>query len=297
MNALVKALRTTTRNLYHYCSNESFLSIIQSGVIRLSAMDMTNDLLEGKLVRYLWKEAASPEKLEFWDIEKMEQAIAMIEKLTTCFAFCLSERSDLLSQWRGYASDGAGFSIGFRSDRLMLSVEQYSSTPPELRRLIYKREEQIELLREPVKEIVALIKDGALGQKGFRGGLLQTYTDEEVKLNDAKTDSLNQKLFPLLLSLESKLFITKSDSFQEEAEWRLMRGVSSEDTKEPVSYRSGNQCLVPYVETPIAKSPASAISHVVIGPKNKTPIKHVKRFLESSGYGEVDVSLSSSSYR
>ncbi|MDP2064189.1 MAG: DUF2971 domain-containing protein, partial [Phaeovulum sp.] len=32
--------------------------------------------------------------------------------------FCLSEESDLLSQWRGYAQDGAGFSVSFSVEKL-----------------------------------------------------------------------------------------------------------------------------------------------------------------------------------
>src|SRR5690606_28676010 len=38
---------------------------------------------------------------------------------TEGFALCLSEKGDLLSQWRAYARDGTGISIGFSSDFLM----------------------------------------------------------------------------------------------------------------------------------------------------------------------------------
>lgn len=41
-------------NLYHYCSTSTFLSIIANRSIWLSSMSLSNDTMEGKLVRHIF---------------------------------------------------------------------------------------------------------------------------------------------------------------------------------------------------------------------------------------------------
>ena len=100
--------------LYHYCSNQSFLSIIDSATVRASDLSLSNDRLEGKWSRQLLEEFCTKKNL--FPITKallLERFDYVILEYFFALGFCLSEEPDLLSQWRGYADDGRGVAIGF----------------------------------------------------------------------------------------------------------------------------------------------------------------------------------------
>ena len=127
--------------LYHYCSLESFLSIISSKSIWLSDVSKSNDIEEliwtkkeyYKIVNDIYKNAtqasekflcdmildiAGEEGIYFDDdripnINKDKRMSSSINN-TRVYAFCLSALGDSLGQWRGYANDGQDVAIGFR---------------------------------------------------------------------------------------------------------------------------------------------------------------------------------------
>ncbi|MCX5827610.1 MAG: DUF2971 domain-containing protein, partial [Deltaproteobacteria bacterium] len=99
--------------LYHYCSTSVFVSIIENRSIWLSSLNLSNDSLEGKLVAEIVARISTSDGLDQASSEELQKGVNFIEQIVDGLGFCLSEEGDLLSQWRGYAEDATGFSIGF----------------------------------------------------------------------------------------------------------------------------------------------------------------------------------------
>lgn len=120
---------------YYYCSLNTFLNIVRNRQIYLSDPLKMNDNLEIKW--YL--DRLNNEKIAFDEKENSEvESIfdAMKERSLIDFSFeklveilnlkgqnsvyisCFSKEPDILSQWRAYAEDGKGVSIGFNLEKL-----------------------------------------------------------------------------------------------------------------------------------------------------------------------------------
>lgn len=156
--------------LYHYCATETFLSILRHRSIWMSSLNLTNDSTEGKvMIRSILRYAALRgvyNGLERW----LEQALGMINAGET-FGFCLSEQSDLLSQWRGYADDGRGVSIGFRTGYLTdcanASLRQNMGADSfRLEGVIYDDEQQLEDGRDPFDRLHPLAMNALYRPQG-----------------------------------------------------------------------------------------------------------------------------------
>ena len=143
--------------LYHYCSNSAFHSIIENKTIRLSSLSLGNDYMEGKLVPKIIiemaKEDATEDKLLY---DGIQESISELKKDIDCFGFCLSEKGDLLSQWRGYADNASGVSIGFsKSYFFQLSNTHMDVTKPllSLKKVVYDPRDQKQLLKNVYQTI------------------------------------------------------------------------------------------------------------------------------------------------
>jgi len=103
--------------LYHYCSADAFYEIIKSKSLRLSDITKSNDSQELKWVFTRFKKEFTSAYMKKYGqtgtderFEKvMEYADGIFHKSYVC---CFSEDGDSLNQWRGYAADGTGLSLG-----------------------------------------------------------------------------------------------------------------------------------------------------------------------------------------
>ena len=123
---------------YYYCSLNTFLNIIKNKQIYLSDPLKMNDTLEIKwYLEKLNNEARALNRQDF-DLpdsifEKMKFRSHLdftfeefMEKLDSrgqrsIYISCFSKKPDLLSQWRAYAEDGTGVSIGFDLNKLSVA--------------------------------------------------------------------------------------------------------------------------------------------------------------------------------
>lgn len=101
--------------IYHYCSPSTFLSIIKHKELWLTSLTQSNDSAEGDWMLEAWLKSfdrnCSSQKMRARGARLLVNSTRRdLSVLGTCF----SEEGDLLSQWRGYAADGAGFSIAFK---------------------------------------------------------------------------------------------------------------------------------------------------------------------------------------
>lgn len=119
---------------YYYCSLSTFLNIIRNRYIYLSNPLKMNDNLEikwylNKLKNKKINSDHKPAAIEsIFDMMKIRSGIDFtIEELQELLEYkgqrsvyisCFSKNSDILSQWRAYAEDGRGVSIGFNLTKL-----------------------------------------------------------------------------------------------------------------------------------------------------------------------------------
>lgn len=93
--------------VYHYCSVDTFLSIINSNKIWLSSSLTTNDFLENQLILLKLEKILNEENSKYKENFKRFYEHFRIN-VTSTFVSCFSENGDLLSQWRAYANDVYG---------------------------------------------------------------------------------------------------------------------------------------------------------------------------------------------
>lgn len=289
--------------LYHYCSTSAFTSIIQHNSIWLSSLSLSNDTMEGRLVTKTFERLLSISKIDTEEIDLIRGALKFSEEMCDGLGFCLSEKPDTLSQWRGYANNAQGLSIGFSKDYLQ-ELEKDSKNNGigfELRKVLYEPSEHESALKPAYEKITELTKSGALKVPKF--GLINLPTDEELeKIKDNYGNSVNQ-LYISAAKQFRNMFTLKSNAFSEEAEWRLVSYLfkvdddKDDDNLTSSSYRAVDDRLIPYREVKLKPLSKKSILEVYIGPKNITPIHIFEKFLQTNGFFGVSIFRSTATYR
>jgi len=289
--------------LYHYCSNEAFLSILKSQSLWASEFSLSNDLLEGKWVKKLVAEACderaiTPPRKEYL-LAHLDQEIAQ----TGAAGFCMSEHGDVLSQWRGYANDGAGVAIGFESvyfETLTGKAKRESGKLFELKKLEYDVDRQKSAIKNNLAKIFA-----AFARVTMSKPLSSTIGSSAIY--DMYESELSRELFGLYLDS----YILKNPAFREELEWRLIAAFPTtrylrDPAGDPSAYwdlemmefRGLRDRIVPFVELKLDEVEERAVAEVILGPKNITPPRIVQAALARYGWGpSIPVKRSAASYR
>lgn len=173
--------------LYHYCSIDTFLSIINNCNIWLSDAGKTNDSTETKWVfsevkkvveqaldsyKNLYKpEILSKAKnIAYNVIDNLVFGKAPFVRNSKKFLFCFSEAEDLLSQWRSYGDDGKGVAIGFNTS---FFPAQYTY---ELTKVIYDEQMILQFLHNGIDERLNWAIEDA------KGKIFNTINDEKLMM-------------------------------------------------------------------------------------------------------------------
>ena len=284
--------------LYHYCSNEAFLSILRTHELRLSDLSLSNDQLEGKWIPKLLKEHWAKQGLYPLEYERL---ITHVDSLIDTFVaggFCLSEEGDLLSQWRGYADNGAGVSVGFEASYLeKIRGEPDQPFLVELRQVVYDNEGQEHIIAPFLQEISKAIAAGAL--RDPEGTLLTPTTDGDRETIKKAFGAL----IVTFINMVPQLYVLKNPAFCEEREWRLLshilRGTEKIFADPPVymDFFAKPDRIVPFHRILLPKRDECQIARVVLGPRNITSKDVVRAALSKYGFLDVEIMKSLSSYR
>ena len=151
--------------LYHYCSTDAFLSMVATRAVWLSSLSLSNDTMEGKIVSDVISRLTVRDGLDRASIDQLKQMVDRLGELFEGLGFCLSEEGDLLSQWRGYASDGTGVSIGFSRQYLEWLAEESKEKDTSgftLMQVQYEPEVHETEVYPTYAEVKRLVKEGAL---------------------------------------------------------------------------------------------------------------------------------------
>ena len=283
--------------LYHYCSTSTFHAIVATKSIRLSSLSLSNDTMEGKLVADTITRLAKKDQLDVQSLTKLQQSVAFFESIFDGLGFCLSEASDLLSQWRGYAADATGVSIGFSCEYFEWLGRQPHpgfASPFSVKKVHYDAA-QHEIEIDPTYcEIKKLIAEGAFRPPGIIASAIRTANENES--SRAKRKELSFDVDKKLLSLLPVLFLLKSSAFREEQEWRLLthliRGGNDDCEYHPLANR-----LVPFRKVNLIELERLPIVEIVLAPKHLTPYRDIADCLMRFGFGKAPIRCSEASYR
>lgn len=272
--------------IYHYCSVNTFLSIIQSKTLRFYDIDKSNDFLERKLWCECVKKSVNPmietmRKIEgkipekyfqraISDLSSVKiQADDLIEQYKA-YVICFSQIGDLLSQWRGYADDGQGISIGF-DDEVFTEYTKVMKT-------IFKYD-KIEYIPLPNGE-----------------------PDNGVSNQD----------------IQYKNVFVKNEAFSEEQEWRaviysepknimsfvnllksMVQGEENSLKFKELQFSSDGKEIRSFIEVSFDKIKLTFIREIYIGPKCRVEEKDIKLLLSTFGYdiSNIKIKRSTASYR
>ncbi len=287
--------------LYHYCKTDSFVSIIRNQSIRLSSLNLSNDTMEGRLVKATILRLAERDGLDKGVIAQLQESLAFLERYIDGLGFCLSAHGDLLSQWRGYADDASGVSIGFGKPYLETLTKNVDSLELSLHEVRYKKAEHEAEIEDTYRELRNLIDAGAFNRTGTT--LLDTRSPLQVVADDAAINKANATLLIKLFTLAPKLYKLKAWAFSEEKEWRLV-SVLAGNAFENCEYRANRDRVIPFqtirlseMKSMSTRRKLKAIREIILGPKHETPIHVVQAMLKQSGFGDVRVKKSKATYR
>lgn len=254
------------KTLYHYTSTDTLIKILTSKCIWLSNSQSLND---SKEISWGLEKISSVINSKKINKIKPDQFRKVLKDLRISFyIFSLSSKSDSLSQWRAYANDGSGVSIGF-------------SFPPELSREL----KTFEIAPQPtLAEVIYNEKD--------QEDIISNYIN-----NKNESIDLIQYLLPLIAKF-------KNPAFSEEHEHRITIVAHSfpihqhlPENFSPIKFRERDGALISYCEYPLKEPLSNIIKQVVIGPRSKVSELEMRLLLDSHNLSNVEILFSKASYR
>ena len=273
--------------LYHYCSNDSLLSIVKTKSLFLTAITAANDYEETHRARpYLLEEikkySAAPEKdwlcklLQLFDINS-----------TIPFVGCFSENADQLSQWRGYADDATGASIGFNM-------------------ACFGLQQRLPLTHISASQTIGVEK--VIYDDSIQRAIVARLANDFLSHARAPSADLDNLAIATAIQLRQFSLIFKNPGFREEDEWRIVHTpilggpaagalilVGAVGAR--ASRMKGRQ-IVTSIPLPLSnKDDKEPIAKVILGPKNPTNLFDLANLFHEHGLLEVDVCRSAITYR
>lgn len=251
---------------YHYCSVDTFYNIIQTSTLRLGNPLSMNDSAEIiwllKMVKtYIQEKTEYMNIIKYWDlVEKNTQKL--LQELDLPYILCLSKNNDVLSQWRSYADDGKGVSLGIDVNALLgYNVEMLSGQD-----IIYDTKEQINLLKTKINNT-----------------LLAQLEKIIVNKNEKEIFGETRKVVSHILS---ESVVCKNPAFQEENEFRISckPKVSNDKKISEIKFRTDGEMILPYREICFYDIRHSIIKNITIGPKSKINNRNLWLLLDSLGF-------------
>lgn len=312
--------------VYHYCSLESFLSIIRNSTIRLTNISKSNDRTE---IQYCFdvfertlRDSCMEFSSEFIDNAELKSHFnnidydslvtrAVINDSLIYYVACFSADADLLSQWRGYANDGKGVAIGFYSNNFAnardLKNIKYNKITYDMQTVKSELHDYIIQKLKKIRDEVDANKSACL---------------YDTAINDVISGMVYNAIF------------YKNPAFSEENEWRLVfypfgnirnlfighryTDMSSNQLfydrmLEPIEYekdyhglkrgklqfRCTDNKIISYVDMSFADIKDWMLAEIVIGPKSNIDDKDLRLFLLANGYdlSKVCIRKSSATYQ
>ena len=231
---------------------DSFLNILKDKELWLNHCRFMNDYAEHvemlvRVRKYLQELPLSGAQAEF---RKVLQHLMTLVRQSPYLA-CFSSECDLLSQWRAYSDDGAGFAIGFSADAIKHECDDCGKAADvgiQVRQVSYDPTQVFAALCERIQDYSANQNRQLEREQTCRIGTPRNLGDG---------------------------CCVQNAGFREECEWRIVMlpEVAIDDDYGPVEhhgvserrFRVSVKSIVPYY---VLKFPHTAITEIHLGPKN-----------------------------
>lgn len=272
--------------VYHYCDLNALLSIINNKKLWISSAGNLNDYTEINYAKNYFLDAL--------DSKRNPSNNYVIDEFLLCFQnsfphpyICsFSKNKDLLSQWRAYASDGCGVSIGFNTEAFgfsdvapVLGMSDIHSIG--INEVFY---DDVKVIREFADRMSNVVVASSFLDDSHRWMTYNHITTE----------------------VRTKCLFTKNKFFEEEQEVRIVhlpfvtgneRGEFNflHSISRPKQRVTGNR-ITSYFEYDFS-SKENLLFEVVLGPKCEINNYEIEMLLASNGYLKIPVSRSGASYR
>ena len=288
--------------IFHYASLETFKSIIENHCIWLCDIQKSNDptertYFEHVLLKVIDDLLANPSEIKSFS-PYAEKALVTFKNtyrnqhpnIPPIYSASFSLAGDLLGQWRAYANDGAGVSIGFERDffgKVFAGRDGWT--------IWYGLQDAISTCKS---QIIRTLQD------------FSPKTDEITYTHDFTLS--------LLQFMDYKNIFYKHECFREEQEFRIVyrNGIRNyENPKTNISlftsvvkdipadsgfvlsqrrYRISNNRLSSYYEL----SFENIREQIILGPKCQTDPSDIRLFLQDNGYySDIPIQRSEIPYR
>jgi|GEM_PF-5813418 len=199
----------------------------------------------------------------------------LIKNVSIGHIACFSLTGDILSQWRAYADDGKGVSIGFNTKSL-LDTEN-----------------------KKIQSVEMLYVDANKDLNNDIGDILDKF------LMNILLNIDNKALLDILLE---KMKIYKNPAFKEELEWRMYYNIGAECNEKDkclkkdkctlnYDYYYNGRDIVSYYKYPLSTNSkhGNLINEIILGPKCSVAIPNIHKFLITNGFNIQDIAVRKSS--
>lgn len=285
--------------IYHYTSLTSLTNIIENQSLYFTNLFYLNDKLELKYGIELIKKVLADTKTENDSILNLVEDHIQSRINSDRFVFCFSLKGDLLSQWRAYANNGCGVSIGFKNHQLKncLGVRIQQT------HIDYDEEFQFGKFKEIIQQLIE-----------FFESYKEIFDYDQLKYDE-------QVAIAIIEFCEALIDSLKHPAFLEEKEYRFTHVYNKKQEKIKIKLRLKENSLIPFIEIPTKakqyyKEKANGkwddagadptfvidklpIQKIILGPclEEKTVIPSLKLLLSKNGYNDVEIIKSNIPYR
>ena len=273
-------------NCGHYTTQKGLLGMVSTERLWATNIKYLNDEHEFldalSLIREIIPQSRITEDHRDYEIhkkyiKKLDRELNSLDNYVSesIFTFSFSEKTDLLSQWRGYCPDNKGYCLVFDIDEVHEEVNKLFDNS-HLLKCVYDKSEKQKILKR----------------------LLNTYWE---KYFHAESDKDRK---PIIDELGKEVMLLasyfKHPSFSEEKEQRIVVIVDYAPDSD-LKFREGKLSLIPYIELPISRK---NIKGICIGPTSNKKLseRSLEIFLEKNygmpvTWGLVNITHSKTPYR
>lgn len=276
--------------LYHYCDSASFINIVKKKVLWASDLTKMNDpdeTLRGtEIIDSLYRSIFPRSSFSFDNEEKLSEFKDLI------VACSMSKVGNLLSQWRAYANDGTGFSIGIDDQELNIS-----NLGPGTGNHI----PGYESLGVPGYSISEVLYDEGKYREKWNKDMMDFQKENEHQFKPKRKLICASELFALRRWLEATCLL-KNDFYSEEQEVRIFKSVPINrvgviDFNTGIDFRATSNGIKAFSCIKLNGHGQNCIKEVIIGPKNHSTEDDIKMLLQLSGIEGVKIKRSEGNYR
>lgn len=235
-------------SVYHYTDAQGLEGMLRTGKIWLTDYSFLNDQSEIKHTRdiasYVVEARANKARNDV--LRKLYHEISDYQaseyKCRVC-VFSLSQRRDDLSQWRGYAREGMGFTIGLDAHEIAMASK--SSGRFSFFKIDYSKIRQ----DNSIKSFLIMIEREV-------ARLTKLYPEEMNLILDGASSEF-------AWAVEQRAAANKHKSFRVESEWRIAAYLNED--AHPLVRCSGSR-LINYIEISILDTGKLPIKSIGVGP-------------------------------